>query len=117
MLVLICCNSLAQVYLAELIESCNILSRKGIVTLWNSTPGSIQDNLKFKLYESIIQTLLELQQSWCCDHYQGKHVPAADHPLVKNLLLISNLDIPWHSFMLFPWVLSLVTTLIFCVLC
>lgn len=46
--------------------------------------------------------------AWDHDHFPGEPVPVPDHHLVKNLLLIVHLALPYHTFMLFPWVLPLV---------
>ena len=45
--------------------------------------------------ERTVQTLLELQQAWCHDHYPGEPVPVLSHPLVIKLFLIPNLNLPW----------------------
>lgn len=39
--------------------------------------------------------------SWCHDHCPGN--PWPKHPLVKNLFLIPDLAISWHSSIPFPW--------------
>ena len=57
---------------------------------------------------SAVQTLLELWQPWGCAHSLGS-LGSAQHPLGKNLSLISNLTFPCRSFIPFPWILSLVT--------
>lgn len=59
--------------------------------------------------ETIIQELLKLCQVWCCGHFPGKPVlvPTNPYQRVKNLFLISNVNLPWDRFMLFPCVLSL----------
>lgn len=44
--------------------------------------------------ESIVQMLLELCQAWCCDHCPGQPVQCLTTPWMKNLFLISNLNIP-----------------------
>ena len=34
--------------------------------------------------KSIVQTLLELRQAWCHDHFPGEPFPVTDHPLSKE---------------------------------
>lgn len=57
--------------------------------------------------ESMVQTLLQLWQPWGHDHSLGSpfHIPVTLWG--GNLFLISDLSLPWHSFMLFLWVLWL----------
>jgi len=58
------------------------------------TPGSTQDHPKFKpCVESIVQTLLELQQLGAVTTAL-RSLFHAHHPLVKNLFLTSNLTLP-----------------------
>ena len=59
--------------------------------------------------ESIVQMLLDLWQAQCHDHCPEDLVPVPDHPLVKNVFMISSLNLSCHSFMPSPWVLSLLT--------
>lgn len=75
-----------------------------------TTPGSTQDHKSSNhMYDRVVQTLLELWQSQCCDHCPGKHVPVPEHPLVKNLFLQPNPVLLWHSSMPFPGVSIAVT--------
>lgn len=75
-----------------------------------TTPGSTQDHKSSNhMYDRVVQMLLELWQSQCCDHCPGKHVPVPEHPLVKNLFLQPNPVLLWHSSMPFPGVSIAVT--------
>jgi len=57
------------------------------------TPGSTEDHPKsYHMTESIVQTLLEIQQAQYHDHCPGEPVLVPDYPLVKNLFLLSNLS-------------------------
>lgn len=53
--------------------------------------------------------LPELWQAGCQDHCPGQPVQCLPVLLVKNLLLIPSLTLPYCSLMPFPWVLLLVT--------
>lgn len=46
---------------------------------------------------------------WCCDQFPGDPVSVLKHPLGEEPFPISNLNLAWYSFMLFPQLLSLVT--------
>ena len=55
--------------------------------------------------------------SWSHDPHPGEPVPVPDCYLLKNLFLIPNLTLPWHSSMPFPQVLFfLLYTLLFYIL-
>lgn len=58
--------------------------------------------------ESIVQTLPEICQPWCCDTSAlGSQFQCANILWVKNL---SNLNLPWHYVRPFPQILSLGTS-------
>lgn len=45
--------------------------------------------------ESVTQTLVELWQTWGCDHFPRKPVPVHKHSLAEEPE--SNLNLPWQS--------------------
>ena len=52
----------------------------------------------YRVPESIVQMLPELSQVWCCDHCPGELFLCPNTLWVKNLFLISKLNLPWHNF-------------------
>lgn len=46
----------------------------------------------------VVQMLLELWQAWCCDHFHGKLFQCPAILWVKNLFLISGLNLPDLAF-------------------
>ena len=59
------------------------------------SPGSTQDYSNDKhMSDSVVQTLIEFWWAWCCGHCPENSVPVPDHPLVKNVFLIPNLNLP-----------------------
>ena len=59
--------------------------------------------------QSHIQPGLECLQGWGIRNLLGQPVPVCHHPLCKNFLLISNLNLSRLSLKPFPLVLSLST--------
>jgi len=66
--------------------SWNIASWKGLIRIIELTPCSSQDYLKLNhMTKSVVQTLLELSQAWCPDHFPWEPLLVTDHPLLQNL--------------------------------
>lgn len=76
---------------------------------WNSTPEPVKGWAQESQHvpDNIVQILLELSDLVL---WPGEPVPVPKQSLCeKKLFLVYNLTIPWHSLMLFPQALSLVT--------
>ena len=97
---------------ASITESQNIQSWKGPLRI--KSPASTQDYTKSQSFDRLHYSNAPWTAAVLChDHCPGEPVQClTTHPLTKSLFLTPNLTVPWHSSMLFPWVLllSLVST-------
>jgi len=57
-----------------------------------------------------IQTVFKHIQRWWFNHLPEEPIPVLNHPFCKEVFLMSNLNLPWHSLRPFPLILSPVTS-------
>ena len=60
---------------------------------------SLQDYLNLNhMTKSVVQTVLELWQAGCCNHFPGEPAPVTDHPLSEGPLPHVQSELPFMSF-------------------
>lgn len=75
---------------------------------WVQLPNHCSASQKWKhIFESIAQMLFGCWQAQGINYLSRKPLPAYDHVMVKKLLLIFSLNLPWYSFVISPNVISL----------